>query len=151
VQYRYAAARDPLWAEPWLEQSRIHYERWLATRGHASEEQFGHAVAALDAARRLAPSSLEPVRVLAGLYEARAERDSVFWDKAADAYQQCTEMYPTSASLHARLARALLQAGRTDAAREAAHRASQLDSQMPHADRKLTELERAFIEPLQAP
>jgi tetratricopeptide (TPR) repeat protein len=151
VQFRLAAAHDPLWFEPWLELSRIHYERWLASRGRASEDQFDHATAALAEAQRLAPSRLEPVRLLAGLYEARAGDSPVFWANAAEAYRRCVEMYPTSASLHARWAHALSQSGQQEAARDVARRASQLDAQTPHLDRKLSEPDRKLIEALQAP
>jgi tetratricopeptide (TPR) repeat protein len=154
AQFRLAAVQDPLWSEPWVELSRIHYERWLASRGRSSEEQFDHAVAAIKEAQRLAPSRLEPVRLLAGLYEAKAERgarESMFWAKAAEAYRGCVKIYPTSASLHAHLARALWQSGELDAARDMARRARQLDVQTPHSDRKLTEADRKLIEALQDP
>jgi hypothetical protein len=150
VQFRQAAAQDPLWFEPWLELARIHYERSQASRGRTSEEQFDHAIAALGEAQRLAASRLEPVRILAGLYEARAAHNPAFWVNAADAYRRCVAMYPTSALLHARWAHALWQSGQTDQARDIARRARQLDAQTPHADRKLTDADRQLIDPLQA-
>lgn len=151
VQFRAAAAEDRLSVEPWLELSRIHYERWRTDRGRTAEEQFGQAVAALDQAHQLAPSQLEPVRRLAELYEMRAEQTGGFWAKAAEKYKRCVEMYPTNAGLHAHLARALWKSGQAETALETAARARQLDAQTPHPDHKLTDADRKILEPLQAP
>jgi hypothetical protein len=149
-EFRRAAAQDRLWAEPWMELSRTHYERWRASRGRAAGEHFSEAVAMLENARRLAPDQLEPVLRLAQLYEARAESTGSNWDKAAYLYGQCVERYPNNAGLHARLARARGEDGDLDGAKMAAARAIQLDSQTAHADHKLTPAERRLLEPLQA-
>jgi hypothetical protein len=150
VQFRAAAELDPRSVEPWIDLSRIHYQRWRASRGRAAEEQFAQARLTLEAAHRLAPDQLEPLRLLAGLYEARGAESPALWGTAAEWYRQCVERYPASAALHARHAHALAMAGQRAAAQESARRALQLDAQTPHVDRKLTDEERRLIEPLQA-
>jgi hypothetical protein len=67
AQFQAAAKFDPLSAEPWIELTRIHYERWRQERGRASDEQFGQAVRSVETAIRLAPSTLEPYRLMGGL------------------------------------------------------------------------------------
>jgi hypothetical protein len=150
ARFRVAAEEDKLSAEPWLELSRIHYERWLSGRGQAADEQFGYAVAAGEQAHRLAPSRLEPIRRLAELYGVRAERSNGFWGKTAELYGRCIELYPNNAGLWVQLARAYWHDGQTEAAKQSAARALQLDAQTPHLDRKLTPAERKLLEPLQA-
>ena len=146
TQFQAAAKFDPLSAEPWIELTRIHYERWRPERGRVAEEQFGHAVRSVEMATGLAPSSLEPYSLMGGLFEARAARDAPFWPRAIQAYRRCVQIYPTSATLHARLANSLWQSGEHDAARVEMSRALQLDNLTPHLDKKLAKQERDWIE-----
>ncbi len=150
VQYLAAAEYDDFSAEPWIELSRIHYQRWAESRGSLSDAQFDHAVGSLEEAVRLAPSRLEPITLLAELFEARARRDDHrgYWMHAAEAYGQCVEFYPTSARLRAKSAEALWQAGSPDAARAEAKRALELDAHSPHVDKKLRDAERRRLEEL---
>ena len=145
TQFEAAAMFDPRSAEPWTELTRIHYERWRQGKGRAAAEEFGHAVRAAETAIRLAPSSLEPHSLMAGLWEARCERDEQFWPQATEAYRRCVEIYPTSATLNARFANSLWRSGAREAAGEVMRRALQLDSLTPHMDKKLAKHERDSI------
>jgi tetratricopeptide (TPR) repeat protein len=144
-QFRAATKLDLLAAEPWIELSRIQYVRWRGERGRAAEAQFGEAVRSLETAARLAPSSLEPYRSKGELFEVRAEQDEQYWTQAIQSYRRCVEIYPTNATLHARLANSLWQAGEQEAARAEMTRALQLDALTPHLDKKLTTQDRERI------
>ncbi len=141
-----AAEIDSLWAEPWLELARIHYEHWRRGSGFAAEKYFGQAERDLVHAGRLAPSELEPDRFLASLYEARAGRDASYWLKASEAYRRCVMRYPTSASLRAKFAETLWEAGQTEPAAKETRRALELDAQTPHLDKKLDARNRELLE-----
>jgi tetratricopeptide (TPR) repeat protein len=145
-QFRAASRLDPLAAEPWIELSRIQYVRWRGERGRAAELQFAEAVRSLETAIELAPSSLEPHRSLAELLETRAEFDAEFWPRAGQPYRRCVELYPTNATLHAKLANSLWHSGEADAARAEMTRALELDSLTPHGDKKLAPHDRQLIE-----
>jgi hypothetical protein len=145
-QFQAAAKFDPVSAEPWIELTRIYYERWRQEQGRGGEEKFGQAVRAAETAIRLAPSSLEPYSLMAGLWEARSARDEQFWPNSAEAYRRCVENYPTSATLHARLANSLWRSGAHDAARHVMKRALELDSLTSHLDKKLAKRDRDAIE-----
>jgi tetratricopeptide (TPR) repeat protein len=145
AQFRAATKLDLLAAEPWIELSRIQYVRWRGERGRAAEAQFGEAVRSLETAARLAPSSLEPYRSKGELFEVRAEQDEQYWPRAIQSYRRCVEIYPTNATLHARLANSLWQAGEQEAARAEMTRALELDALTPHSDKKLATQDRERI------
>jgi O-antigen ligase/Tfp pilus assembly protein PilF len=148
AQFQAAARSDPQWVEPWLELSRIHYQRWRSGRRRALEPEFELASESLRRASQVAPRELESWRLAGELLAARGRRDqsTTWWSRAAGAFQACVNLYPTSASLRARLADSLWQAGEADAARQEMRRALELDAGTPHLDKKLTAEERAVIE-----
>jgi cytochrome c-type biogenesis protein CcmH/NrfG len=141
-----AAQADPLAAEPWLELARIHYEYWDWAKGRERQEEFGRALRSLEEAIRRSPSRLEPYVLLARLFEARAAREPAFWEKAAEGYRRCTELYPSSAVWHAQLANALWHSGDPASAMAEMRRAQELDRATPHRDKKLSDRDREIIE-----
>ncbi len=147
AQFQAAARSDPEWVEPWLELSRIHYQRWWSGRRRTAESEFDLAAESLRMAAQVSPRDLESRRLEAELFAARGRRDQspAWWSRAADSFRACVELYPTSATLHARLADSLWQAGNTEAAQQEMQRALELDAGTPHVDKKLSNDERAVI------
>jgi O-antigen ligase/Flp pilus assembly protein TadD len=143
--FRKATELDPLGAEPWIGLGRI-YSGWWRSERIQSDEEYRHAVHALERAIELAPTSLQAYAVLAELHAARAEKEPAFWHGAIQAQRAWVALYPSNATGHARLGDMLWRAGQHEAARIEMQRALELDELTPHLDKKLRQPERSLIE-----
>ena len=145
--FRTAAELDPLAAEPWMELARSYFDPWRHPAQRVSVQDFQQAIQAMERAIRLAPGRLELHSDLAGMFAFRAMQSQRphYWKRAIASYERCVALYPTSASLRARLADALWQAGEQERARSEMLRALQLDGQTPHPDKKLDPRDRELI------
>ena len=142
-----AAELDPLAAEPWMELARNYFDPWRNPTQRTNEADFEQAVRAMQRALRLAPQRLELHSDLGGMFAFRAMQTQrpQYWTGAIASYERCVALYPTSASLKARLADVLWQAGEHDRARLEMLRTLQLDDQTPHKDKKLDTRDRDLI------
>ncbi len=153
-----AVKADPYNTTAWDGLAQHLLDEWLGRQPDASPAQRRELRRQLDEAvhRLLAsrPYSSVVWSRAADIYFAIYEhsRDTAALEQAVDALRSAARLYPTSASLHGRLALMLAEMGRLAAAREEARQALRLDRTTPHADKKLpaelrTALERLIAEP----
>lgn len=135
-----AAEIDPWDSRPW---------QFLAGAWHLKMVRYGDSPAlragleqAIDEAIVRNPRShrlrTEAGRLHLSLYRAQGNRGDL--EAAIRFYREATERFPNHALAHAQLAWVLHLAGQDEAAREAADRALQLDSQHQHEEYKLANL-----------
>jgi hypothetical protein len=131
-----AAVADPLSAEPLKQLAMLQWNFW---QQHPSTATFDRFTATIDEAARLDPH-LTPLMELKGdicLEVHRGTRAARPLELAVAAYRRATDMYPNGGLLHAKLAVALSEAGKADAATAEAARALALNELTPHKDQKL--------------
>lgn len=146
-----AAVRSPERAEAWLRQAaaadRWAVEPWenLATVGVARYLN-GENSAGLQLLDEATQQSLARGPNAASLRAAAGDRWSMVYEKshraehlarAVESFRLAVELYPNSATLHAKLALALRKQGDLDGFHEEAARASDLDAAAPHANQKI--------------
>jgi O-antigen ligase len=144
---RQAAEVDPLSAECQLALALTYHSLWLTTDSAVWEGPFKQS------ARRfvqLSGPSAKAWELLGDWYWEAAGQwgQGHLLEQSAEAWSAACRLFPTNASLHAKLARALFRLGRSQEAQQHAARALELDRLTPHRDRKLSAELREDLEQL---
>jgi len=135
---RRAAAADPLSAVPWQRLAELQFQDWAT---HPDANQFAQIEEADRHVLRLR------ARWAAG-HSAAGDRQFAAFERTRDArhlrlavdhYEDAVQLYPNSATHHARLAMALSAARQDESASRQRNEALRLDRLTPHFDQKLPE------------
>jgi hypothetical protein len=142
---RAAAADDPLAARPWRILAELALAAWRQEPDDEHREQFQTYNAMLRQREPDAPAAwlISGDAYLEIALKSR-RRDTL--DRAIDCYQKARDLYPNSGLYRARLALALLAAGRKGDFRREADAALTLDRLTPHTDQKLPDDIRSRLE-----
>jgi hypothetical protein len=132
-----ATKADRLSAQPWRELAALAMLRWQQEPSNAVYDDY--ETYRQDAAQ-LDPKSA-PMWLVFGddelaVYEKKPRHDPL--ELAVQCYRRAAELYPNSATCHAKLALACQMAGDREAFRRQRDRALELDRLTPHVDKKLS-------------
>ncbi|HIA19558.1 MAG TPA: hypothetical protein EYN70_09115, partial [Planctomycetaceae bacterium] len=136
ISWLAATRSDPYSSLPWMELTRLSWQRWQHFRRTADYQQMQHAA---EQAIRLNRHSYV-VQAMIGDWHlvSYAGQYSERLDLALQAYRQAHRFYPNSAILTARLAWLYDLRGEPEKAAREAQRSLELDSLNPHMEFKLS-------------
>jgi O-antigen ligase len=148
--YSRAGALDRFSARPLLALADLEYEDWLRQGGRPDSQLWRLIMPTLDSALKPPrnPASLLIQRrraafareLLARIGSQLSPADVIQLEaKIVQSTRLATQLYPSSAQLHAELAEASATLGDVPSAAEEAREALRLDQLTPHADKKLSE------------